>query len=100
MVEPVPLPMSDARAVKLLREICADSGNVKFTDHARKRMAQRKVTPVQVIDCLVKGIIAEPGAPDMHGNWKLTMTRRAGGREVQVAAAIDLPRRVVVITVY
>lgn len=92
--------MNDANAVKLLRDICADSANVILTVHASQRMRQRNITLTQVIACLTKGIVHEPVALDQHGHWKLTMERRAGGRQIQVAAAIDLPTRAIVITVF
>ena len=56
MAEPVPLRMNDATALKVLREIAQDSAQVIFTHHARQRMRQRKVSPVQVLSCLQRGI--------------------------------------------
>lgn len=92
--------MNDASALKLLREIAADSAQVIFTHHALQRMRQRKVSTSQVLTCLQRGIVAEPVALDLHGNWKLTVTHRAAGAELDVAVAIDLPNRAIVITVF
>lgn len=92
--------VNDATALKLLREIAQDSGNVILTTHARLRMRQRKVTPVQIITCLQRGIVSEPVALDMHGNWKLTVTHRVAGKDLNVAVAIDVPSRAIVITVF
>lgn len=92
--------MNDATALRLLREIASDSGQVIFTRHARQRMLQRKITPVQVLACLRRGFVSEPVALDLHGNWKLTLTHRAAGRDLDVAVAIDVPRRAIVITVF
>lgn len=100
MAKAVPMRMNDATALKLLREIAADSGRVIFTSHARQRMRQRKVTPVQVVTCLQRGIVAEPVALDLHGNWKLTVAHRVAGRDLSVAVAIDVPNRAIVITVF
>ncbi len=100
MAEPIPLRMNDATALKLLREIAQDSANVIFTDHARQRMRQRHVTATQIIACLQRGIVSEPVALDLHGNWKLTVTHRAAGRDLNVAVAIDVPKRAIVITVF
>lgn len=100
MAKPVPMPMNDATAVKLLREIAGDSANVVFVIHARKRMRERKVTPVQVMECLRSGFVSEPVAIDLHGNWKLTMTHRVAGVELNVGVAIEVPRRAIVITVF
>ena len=100
MAEPVPLRMNDTTALQVLREIAQDSGQVIFTHHARQRMRQRKVSPVQVLTCLQRGIVSEPVALDVHGNWKLTVTHRVAGKDLDVAVAIDVPKRAIVITVF
>lgn len=92
--------MNDATALKVLREIAQDSARVIFTHHARQRMRQRKVSPAQVLACLQRGIASEPVALDLHGNWKLTVTHRIAGKDLDVAVAIDVPRRAIVITVF
>ncbi len=100
MAEPVPLRMNDATALKLLRKIARDSASIIFTAHARQRMRQRYVTPTQIIACLQRGIVSEPVSLDLHGNWKLTVAHRAAGWDLNVAVAIDLPKRAIVITVF
>jgi len=59
-----------------------------------------KFPPVQVLTCLQRGIASEPVALDLHGNWKLTVTHRVAGRDLDVAVAIDVPKRAIVITVF
>jgi hypothetical protein len=100
MVKPVPMRMSDPTALKLLREIAEDSGNIIFTNHARERMRERKVTPSQVLACLKQGFASEPVALDPHGNWKLTVQHRVAGVELNVSVAIDVPTRAIIITVF
>ena len=92
--------MNDATALRVLREIAEDSARVIFTKHASQRMRQRKVSPVQVIACLQRGIICEPVALDLHGNWKLTVSHRVAGKDLDVAVAIDVPNRAIIITVF
>jgi hypothetical protein len=58
------------------------------------------VFPVQVSTCLQRGIVSEPVALDVHGNWKLTVTHRVAGKDLDVAVAIDVPKRAIVITVF
>lgn len=100
MAKPVPMPMNDATALKLLREIAKDSASVVFVKHARDRMRERKVTPVQVLECLRSGFASEPVALDLYGNWKLTVTHRVAGVELNVGVAIEVPKRAIVITVF
>jgi hypothetical protein len=92
--------MNDATALKVLREIATDSARVILTDHARLRMRQRKASPAQVLTCLQRGIISEPVALDPYGNWKLTVAHRVAGKDLNVAVAIDIPSRAIVITVF
>lgn len=100
MVEPVPMRMNDATALRLLRDIAKDSANVIFLAHVRKRMKQRKVSSTQVLACLQKGVASEPVALDLHGNWKLTVAHRVAGTELSVSVAIDVPTRAIIITVF
>ncbi|MEZ5708126.1 MAG: DUF4258 domain-containing protein [Blastomonas sp.] len=92
--------LNDANALSLLRDIAKDSAKVIFTPHARKRMRQRKITPMQVITCLQNGIVSEPVALDAHGYWKLTVARRVAGKDLNVAVSIDVPSRALIITVF
>lgn len=100
MAAAVPLRMNDASALQLLRAIAQDSARVIFTAHARQRMRQRHVLATQVLAALQKGIVSEPVALDMHGNWKLTVSHRIAGKTLDVAVAIDVPNRAIVITVF
>jgi len=92
--------MSDPAARKLLQEIAQDSANVIFTKHANERMRQRKVTPIQVLDCLRGGFVSEPVTLDQFGYWKLTISHRVAGADLSVSVAIDVPRRAIIITVF
>jgi hypothetical protein len=92
--------MNDITALKVLREIAQDSSRVIFTHQALLRMRKRKVSPLQVLACLQHGITKEPVALDMHGNWKLTVTHRIAGNDLDVAVAIDVPNRAIIITVF
>lgn len=100
MGDPLPLRLNDGNALRLLRDIAADSSNVIFTRHARQRMRERKVSPKQVLDCLKLGIVSEPVALDVHGNWKLTVSHHVAGQQLNVAVAIDVPSRAIIITVF
>ena len=83
-----------------VRELAKDSGNVVFTDHALKRMRQRQVTPRAVLECLLRGAIVEGPALGIKGTWELAIERMGAGRRLRVACAIDLPSRLIVVTVY
>lgn len=97
----VAFTLSDNQAKKLLREIAKSSGNIKFTKHAVGQMRKRRLTPVQVLDCLSKGSIHESPCLDRHGNWKLTMERYACGQHIGCAVAVDMAdSKAIVITAF
>jgi hypothetical protein len=92
--------LSKAKALALVRELAKDSGNVVFTNHARKRMRQGQVTPKAVLECLVRGAIVEGPALGIKGTWDIAMERMGAGRRLHVGCAIDLPSRLIIVTVY
>lgn len=104
MNRPTPYRLNDANALKLLREVAADSARVVLLPHARQRMKQRQVTLPQVLEVLRKGRLTEPAALDIHGNWKVTVKALTCGQSVTVAGAIEMQeepgKRVLVITLF
>lgn len=84
-----PLHMSDAGFLAKLRAIAKDSGRVVLTPHAKRRMRQRKVSLLQVIECLRRGRIVEPAHLTIYGDWKATVEYLCAGDVVRVAVAIE-----------
>ncbi len=83
------LVLTPTNAQRILRRLAQDSKAVFFTAHASKRMTQRKVTRVQVLECLLKGAITEGPALDIKGSWKFTVTRAVCGDVVNTVVALD-----------
>lgn len=83
-----------------VRTLAVSSENVFFTPHARKRMRQRDITDLQVLEVLRRGSVVqgEGPAPDIHGNWKATLRKVVAGQDVNVPVALS--EGAVVITVY
>jgi Domain of unknown function (DUF4258) len=100
MAKPVHLSFSKPKALALVRELAGDSSNIIFSPHASKRMKQRRVTPKMVLQCLLFGVIVEGPVLSLKGTWELAMQRMAAGERLRVALAIDLPSRLIIITVY
>jgi Domain of unknown function (DUF4258) len=100
MAKPVNLMLSKPRALSLVRELAKDNGNIIFMPHAAKRMTQRRVTPKMVLECLLRGVIVEGPVLSLKGTWELAMQRMASGERLRVALAIDVPSRLIIITVY
>jgi hypothetical protein len=94
-----PDKLSRADAIRLVRELAADSTNVALTKHCRdESMPKRGITMRQVLDCLRKGVIVEGPAIDIHGNWKMDICRQADG--LTCAVAIEWRARLIIITTF
>ena len=100
MAKPVNLMLSKPKALSLVRELAKDSGNIIFRPHASKRMRQRHITAKMVLECLLRGVIVEGPVLSLKGTWELAMQRMAAGEKLLVALAIDVPSRLIIITVY
>jgi len=103
MAEPIPFRMSDASLLRIIRQLAQNSCNVFVTDHARKRMRQRKIAMSQVLACLRLGGICEPSHQDIDGSWKCTLQYRWAGDDVRVAAALHRDEKgdwIAVVTVF
>jgi Domain of unknown function (DUF4258) len=85
----VQIVLKSADALRIVRRLAQDSSAVFITDHASKRMVQRKVTRVQVIECLLKGVITEGPALDIKGSWKFTISRAVCGDALSAVVALD-----------
>ncbi len=90
-------------ATQMVRTLAVDSSQVFFTKHAEDRMKARKVTRMQVLRCLTKGLIVEGPAKSVKGNWEFRLECVSAGDALNVAAALDSDDNgtfVVVITAY
>jgi hypothetical protein len=64
-----------------VRRLAADTGNIKWSRHALKRMQERGITDKMAVDVLRHGShqgAAEGG--DSPGEWKVKMTYQTKGR--------------------
>ena len=100
MAEVIPLKLTAPLALKVIREIAADSDNIVIVSHARLRGRQRKITRAQIEACIRKGTIQEGPFMNGHGHWQVTMYRHAAGEELHCVVAIDWPSKAIVITTY
>lgn len=95
--------LSPVNAKRLLTEIVKESSKVFFSDHAEKRMKQRKITRMQVIRRLQHGRFSEGPYLDIKGNWKFNIDTFSAGEHLTVVAAFERDasgNHVVVITAY
>lgn len=100
MAEIVPLALTASAALKMVRQLAADSDNIVIIGHARKRGKQRRINRRQIELCLRKGSICEGPFFNQKGNWQVNMYRHAAGEEMECVVAIDWGRSLIVVTVF
>jgi hypothetical protein len=96
----VPLEMTASQALRLVREIAAETENIVIVPHGQKRARQRKFTRRQIELCLQRGSVTEGPYTGQSGLWRLNMFRHAAGEELTCVVEIDLPNRLIVVTVF
>lgn len=98
-VVPLRANVNDVNYLLRLRD---SLNRITYTNHAKERMEERKVTALQVMECLKSGVIEEPAHEDIKGNWKATLVYLVSGDRIKVCAAIVEKRKgdiVIVVTV-
>ncbi len=84
-----------------IRRLALDTESIRFTVHARSRMAQRGIAVAMVLDCLRRGAIRRPPEQNIKTGWyECRMERYTGGKNVAVVAAVEEANpSVIVVTV-
>jgi hypothetical protein len=100
MAEVVPLTLTSANALKVIRGIASDSSRIIVVAHAKMRGRQRSITRRQIELCVQRGTITEGPFLNAHGNWQVNLFRHAAGEEITCVVAIDWPERLIVVTVF
>jgi len=100
MADIEPFRMSKPRALKMIKELAADSDKIVLVGHAKKRTKQRSITRPQIETCVRNGYISEGPFLNDHGHWQVTMSCYATGEELMVVVAIDWPSQLIVITTF
>ena len=96
----LPLRMTPAAALRIIREVAGDTSRIVVLDHAKRQMKKRKITRSQVYSCLRLGVITEGPALDIKNYWRCTMSRLVAGDEVSVVVSFNSRERLLVITVF
>ena len=96
----VPLKLTSAHALRMVREIAADTDRIVVLAHGRKRARQRQVSRRQIELCCQRGTVTEGPFMNQHGQWQVNMFRHAAGEELTCVVAIDWPSRLLVITTF
>ena len=83
--------LSKKQIERRIRERAADTGNVWFTDHARTRMKQRRITLAMVYEALRKGALVREPEPSLRTEaLECRMERYVEGRDIGVVVAFGV----------
>ncbi|MDZ4380775.1 MAG: DUF4258 domain-containing protein [Parvibaculum sp.] len=100
MADVVPLQLTADQALRMIREMAADTNNIVVISHAKVRGKQRRISRRQIEACVQKGVISEGPFMNMHGNWQVNLERRSAGEEVTCVVAIEWSKRLIVVTTF
>lgn len=100
MAEIVPLTLTPALALKMVRQLAADTNNIVIVPHARRRGKQRRINRRQVELCCLRGTICEGPFLNQKGHWQVNLYRHAAGEEMECVVAIDWAKSLIVVTVF
>ena len=86
---------------KHIRRLALQSDSIRFTVHARTRMAQRGIVVAMVLECLRRGVIRRPPEQNIKTGWfECRIERYTGGKNVAVVAAVaESDPSVIIVTV-
>lgn len=87
-------------ATRAIREIAADGSGVVLLNHAKARGRQRAIGYRQVVECLRKGTINEGPYQTASGQWRCNVFRHMAGERMTCVVEFDLPKRLLIVTVY
>ena len=95
-----PFEMNQGNALAIVREIAADTSNIFLLGHAKIRGKQRAINRGQVVACVQKGTLVEGPFLNAHACWQMTLYRHAAGEQMNCVIAVELPSRIIVVTVF
>lgn len=99
-VVPLHKPPSRAQAQNLIRRF-ASEGKIAFHPHCHSRKKKRKITSVQILNCLQKGYVDEdPYLSPGHDGWETAVTGSVAGEQLRVVVCLRWSKDVLVITCY
>ena len=96
--EILPLRLTSAAAIRIVREIADVTGRVGFSPHAKRQMRKRKINRTQIYRCLRRGILVEGPYLDIHNYWRCTFETITAGENIQVVVAFNTREHLVVVT--
>lgn len=83
--------LSKKQIERQIRERALNTANILLTDHARKRMRERRIALAMVYDVLRKGMLVREPEPSLrHEALECRMERYVEGRDIGVVVAFEI----------
>jgi hypothetical protein len=95
-----PKTLSRADALRVIRVLAAETGNIFVIPYGRKKAGRRGITRRQIELCVQKGTPTEGPFLNQRGHWQMNLYRHAAGEEITCVVAIDWPERILVINTF
>lgn len=72
-------PPSERQAQQWMQEAAEGRRRLLFSEHAEKRMQQRRIGRRQILQVLRAGSVSEPLHKDVRGDWRCNVSGRHAG---------------------
>ena len=92
---------SRLEAERIIKEL-AENGAICWSAHCKKRMTERTITMPQILNCLIKGRVAEEPflSHTNGGGYETAVEKGTAGEWLRVAVCIKFNKKLLVVTVY
>jgi hypothetical protein len=97
---PQPNELSGGDAIRLVRALASNTGNIVVIGYGRRKAQQRRITRRQIELCVQRGTVTEGPFLNRYGNWQMNLYRHAAGEQLTCVVAIEWAARVLVISTF
>lgn len=91
--------ITPGRALEIIRQFI-DEDKVEWHGHCLEQMKDRGITDMQVLNCLLKGVVKEaPFSSFKHGGCvEVAVTKVTAGEKIKVVVGLQFTQQMLVIT--
>lgn len=91
---------SKSDAQKIIRQLISE-GAVLFHPHARQRMKKRKISTLQILNCLETGHVDENPYQDLvHKGWTTAVVGNSAGVRLRIVICLQWSQKTLIVTCY
>lgn len=99
-IVPLHKPPNKKKAQEIIRELAA-KGKVSLSAHARRQAKTRKISILQILNCLGAGyVVEEPFQTLTYQGWETAVVGTVAGEKLRIAVCMRWSQDMLVITCY